>query len=180
PVSPPCTCQSVNYKAVLTNKVTTNIASIQTEYTYTVTAVPSKISGLSQAQMVIPRPLTPPASSPSSPDIIPTTGGVTAGNYCDGDKNSGVNKGNCDGFIAYIPPSGQSGGTASLKITGGQRVADGLVTLNFVGGNGSSEVCFAVNANGQVLPTPTGIVGPGDIGDPFQPKFAAQTALVAG
>jgi hypothetical protein len=167
----------------LVSKATTfdSTAGLLTAYQYNVTAAGTKVNSISDTQMVIPRPLSPgaPANSTGS-DIITTAGGVTVQNYCEGDRNSGINKGNCDGFIAHIPPTAPAGtpsGTKVLNIVGGNRVADGLVTINLVTGNGSSELCQAVNDANH--PSQTGIVGPGDIGDPSQPKFVSQTSLVA-
>jgi hypothetical protein len=176
-ISPPCTCKSSSYTAVLNSKATTTTPDgLRTSYQYKVTG--SKVGSISDAQMVIPRPLTPGSpTDPTTSDIIVSIGGVTVQKYCESDKNSGINKGNCDGFIAHIPPGGTSGSTTFLNIVGGQRVADGLVTLNFVIGQGSSEICQAVNEAGTQFNT--GIVGPGDIGDSFQPKFVTQTTLVA-
>jgi hypothetical protein len=174
-VVPPCTCKSSNYTVELNarTKVITPTDGLRTSYQYKVTATPAKIGAINDVQMVIPRPLTPGApASALSPDIIPVVGSVTVQDYCEGDKNSGVNKGNCDGFIAHIKPTGTSGGTTLLNIVAGQRVADGMVTLNLVSGQGSSEICQARAGNGNILAM--GIVGPGDVGDAFQPKFTAQ------
>ena len=182
-VAPPCTCKSPSYTAVLDNRTTVNGTNgPQTTYRYKISATPSKISSISDAQMVVPRPLTPNPPNPTTPDIFLPGGGVTSvQNYCDADKNSGVNKGNCDGFIVHVAPNatGAPNGSTFLNVVSGPRVADGLVTLNFVGGNGSTELCTSLPVIGGVS-TPTGIVGPGDLGDPWQPKFAAQDATVAG
>src|SRR4030095_1627827 len=56
---------------------------------------------------------------------------------------------------------------------------DGMVTFNIIGGNGNTEQCSAIKDGVVVNPMLSGIVGPGDIGDPFQPKFALQNSTVA-
>jgi hypothetical protein len=184
--STPCTCTSSSFTVQLVDKtVTPGTASSQTtaKYTYKVSGSASKIGGIQNGQFVIPRPVVN-ATSATNGDILVQASGTGSGvfnvlNYCDSDRNTGINKGNCDGFLAYVAPSPTSPASSTavnMVVVSGQRVADGLLTVNIVSGNGSSELCQALDANN----VPTGIVGPGDIGDPFQPKFVKQDAAVAG
>ena len=180
----PCKCVSPSYTVELVCRtVTLGTATTQTttDYQYKVSGSQSSINKIIEGQMVIPRPVSVIAVDPAGPDIV-QGGSVTGVNtYCQEDKNSGINKGNCDGFLVHLAPISPTSGAVVMDIVSGQRVADGLVTMNLVGGQGSSELCLGVDpATNLVLNTRTGIVGPGDIGDPFQPKFTAQDAAVAG
>jgi hypothetical protein len=105
---------------------------------------------------------------------------VTAINtYCQADPNSGNNKGNCEAFLIHTSIHSATNTAGLIDIPVGRNVADGMVTFNIIGGNGNTELCSAIDNNGLVINPPSGIAGPGDIGDPFQPKFTNQDATVA-
>jgi hypothetical protein len=181
--STPCSCSTPTFSVQLIDKTVTpgtTTTQTTTKYTYKVSGSPAKINGIVNGQFVIPRPVAN-VTSATSGDILVQGSGTGSGvfnvlNYCDSDKNTGINKGNCDGFLAYVAPSALTNTSVNMVVVSGQRVADGLITINIVSGTGSSEICQALDANN----VPTGIVGPGDIGDPFQPKFTLQNASVAG
>ena len=185
----PCRCVSPSFTVDLIDKtVTPGTATTQTttKYTYKVVGNSSKINGILNGQFVIPRPVVN-ATNATNGDILVQASGSGSGvfqvtDYCGTDKNTGINKGNCNGFLAYVAPSALTSTSVNLVVVSGQRVADGLITINVASGQGTSELCLGADANNNnaVINPPTGIVGPGDIGDPFQPKFVLQDATVAG
>ena len=125
------------------------------------------LNSVKDVVLVIHRPVAP--SDIVSPLPVRT--------YCDqSDTNTRINRGNCDGFpLISIPLTPISSTRLRARVITSSAVTEGLVTPNIVTGASNSEICSATV--GGVL---TGIVGPGEKGDPFQPIFKEQTAVVAG
>ena len=117
--------------------------------------------------LVIHRPVTP--NDIVSPLAVRT--------YCEqSDTNTRINRGNCDGFpLISIPLTKVSGTRLKATVKTSSTVTEGLVTPSVITGASNSEACSATVDN-----VPTGIVGPGEKGDPFQPVFKDQVATVAG
>jgi hypothetical protein len=176
---PSCTCKSpAGYTIRLLQETP---SPTQTVYNYQVTGSGNtKVTSIRDVQVVIPRPVSTTNQDPSAGKGVILGLDVTAiNNYCQEDPNSGNNKGNCGAFLIHTLPHGATNTSGLIDIPVGRNVADGMVTFNIIGGNGNTEKCSAVDGNGVVLPVPSGIAGPGDIGDPSQPKFATQDATVA-
>jgi len=175
---PSCTCKSPSgYTIALLPTSTTGV------FKYSISGSGNaKVNAIRDVQIIVPRPVTPTAAGTGI--VIGPGSDVTSFlNYCQADPNSGNNKGNCLGFLVHALPHGATNTAGSLDIGVGQNVAEGMVSFNIIGGNGNTELCQAVDQNGAVIVPPglpAGIVGPGDVGDPFQPKFALQDATVAG
>jgi hypothetical protein len=177
---PSCTCKSPSGYTI--SLATETPAPTQTTYTYSVSGSGNaKVSAIRDVQVIIPRPVSTTNQDPSAgKGVIQDGTNVTGINtYCQADPNSGNNKGNCDGFLVHVAVQGANNASGTLNRPVGRNVADGMVTFNIIGGNGNTELCSAVDNNGVALLVPGGIAGPGDIGDPFQPKFATQDATVA-
>ena len=175
---PSCTCKSPSgFSIALLPTSTTGV------FKYSISGSGNaKVNSIRDVQIIVPRPVTPTQAGTGI--LIGSGGDVTSFlNYCQADPNSGNNKGNCLGFLVHALPHGATNTAGSLDIAVGQNVAAGMVSFNIIGGNGNTELCSAVDQNGVVIVPPglpAGIAGPGDIGDPFQPKFAEQQATVAG
>jgi hypothetical protein len=177
---PSCTCKSPSGYTISLSTETP--VSTQTTYTYTIAGSGNaKVNGIRELQVIVPRPVSTTNQDPTSgKGVIQDGTNVTAINtYCQADANSGNNKGNCDGFLVHVAVQGATSTAGTANIPVGRNVADGMVTFNIIGGNGNTELCSAVDNTGALVVPPSGIAGPGDIGDPFQPKFATQDATVA-
>jgi hypothetical protein len=174
---PSCTCKSPSGFTITASTPTPGF------YHYALAGSGNaKVNAIRDLQIVVPRPVAP-SNTAAGTGIVYGTGGSDATsflNYCQADPNSGNNKGNCDGFLVHALPHSTTNTTGLLDIGVGQSVGDGVVTFNIIGGNGNTELCSALDQSGAVRVPPSGIVGPGDIGDPFQPKFAEQQATVSG
>jgi hypothetical protein len=126
--------------------------------------VNSTSSSLKELVFVIPRPVT-------REDIIP----LAPRTYCEqADSNTKLNRGNCDGFPLSVPLI-KDGNKLVATIRTSPRVTEGLITANLISGSATADTCIAFENN-----VPTGIVGPGEVGDPFQPVSITQTVLAAG
>jgi hypothetical protein len=123
------------------------------------------INSVKDFVLVIHRPVTPN-------DIVSP---VAVRTYCDqADTNTRINRGNCDGFpLISIPLEKVSSTSLKARVITSATVTEGLVTPNVVTGASNSETCSV-----SVAGLPTGIVGPGEKGDLFQPQI--QTTLAAG
>jgi hypothetical protein len=176
---PSCTCKSPSGFQIRLGSETPS--PTQNVYNYQVSGQGNaKVNAIRDVQVVVPRPVLPGNQDPSGNKGVLLAGDVTGINsFCQPDPNSGNNKGNCGAFLVHTRISGATNTSGSINIPVGRNVADGMVTFNIIGGNGNTELCSAVDDNGAVLTIPAGIAGPGDIGDPFQPKFADQFATVA-
>ena len=176
---PSCTCKS---PSGFTISLQTEIPSpTQTIYRYAVSgAGNAKVNAIRETQVVVPRPVLTSNQNPNEGKGVILGNSVTAINdFCVADPNSGNNKGNCQGFLVHAQVLSPTNTSGTIDIPVGRNVADGMVTFNIIGGNGNTELCSAVNNVGAVITPQSGIAGPGDIGDPFQPKFALQDATVA-
>ena len=125
------------------------------------------LNSLKDFILVIHRPVTPN-------DIVSP---LAVRAYCEqSDTNTRVNRGNCDGFpLISIPLTKVSGTKLKARVITSPTVTEGLVTPSVVTGASNSETCTTTIAG-----LPTGIVGPGEKGDPFQPVFKEQVAVAAG
>jgi len=177
---PSCTCKSPSgYTISLSTETPT---STQVTYTYSVSGSGNaKVNAIRDVQVIVPRPVATSNQNPAAGNgVIQDGTNVTGINtYCQPDPNSGNNKGNCGGFLVHLAVQGASNLSGTLNIPVGRNVADGMVTFNIIGGNGNTELCSAVDGTGTLRIPQSGIAGPGDIGDPFQPKFATQDSTVA-
>lgn len=132
---------------------------------FTVLASQTALNSVKDFVAIIHRPVTPQ-------DIVFPTPLRT---YCDqADTNTKLNRGNCDGFPLSVPLV-KVGSSLVATIITSPRVTEGLITANVVSGSATADTCVSFVNN-----VPTGIVGPGEVGDPFQPVFQEQQALVAG
>jgi hypothetical protein len=178
---PSCTCKSPSGYQIRLGSETPS--PTQTVYNYQVSVSPqtnAKVNAIRDVQVIVPRPVLPGNQDPSGNKGVLLSGDVTGINsFCQADPNSGNNKGNCGAFLVHTKVSGATNSSGTINIPVGRNVADGMVTFNIIGGNGNTELCSAVDDNGAVLTIPAGIAGPGDIGDPFQPKYALQDSTVA-
>jgi hypothetical protein len=176
---PSCTCRSPSGYTVRLIQETPS--SEQVVYNYQVSGQGNaKVTSIREVQVVVPRPVSNTNQDPTSGKGVIIGNDVTAINdYCQADPNSGNNKGNCQGFLVHARVHGASNTSGLLDMPVGRNVADGMVTFNIIGGNGNTELCSAINDAGTVITPQSGIAGPGDIGDPFQPKFANQDSTVA-
>ena len=176
---PSCTCRSPSgYTIQLQQEIP---APTQTTYRYQFSgAGNAKVNAIRDVQIIVPRPVSTSNQDPSLGKGVIQAADVTAINtYCQADPNSGNNKGNCQGFLVHAMVHSATNTSGLLDIPVGRNVADGMVTFNLIGGNGNTELCSAIDNVGGLINPPSGIAGPGDIGDPFQPKFATQDATVA-
>ncbi|MGH8512190.1 MAG: hypothetical protein ACREU8_12645 [Gammaproteobacteria bacterium] len=131
---------------------------------YAVTSSGPNLQKINDGVMVIPHPVTPNHIQFPAPQ-----------NFCEeADSNTKINRGVCTAFAVHLPPVKQ-GNTVLFDIVTADTVTEGAVTINVVSGSASSNVCVAFVNN-----EPTGIVGPGATGDPFQPVFRTQDVTVAG
>ena len=177
---PSCTCKSPSGYTI--QLATETPSSTQVTYTYNVSGSGNaKVNAIRDVQVIVPRPVSTTNQDPTSGKgvILDGTNVTGINNYCQPDANSGNNKGNCDGFLVHTAVRNATNTAGTVNIPVGRNVADGMVTFNIIGGNGNTELCSAVDNNGVVLSVPSGIAGPGDIGDPFQPKFSTQDTTVA-
>lgn len=176
---PSCTCKS---PSGFTISLQTEIPSpTQTIYRYTVAGQGNaKVNAIRDVQIVVSRPVQPSNQNATEGKGVVLGSSVTAINdYCVEDPNSGNNKGNCQGFLVHAAVLSPTTTAGVIDIPVGRNVADGMVTFNIIGGNGNTERCSAVTNTGAIVMPLSGIAGPGDIGDPFQPKFALQDSTVA-
>lgn len=177
---PSCTCKSPSgYQISLSTETP---GPTQNTYTYAITGSGNaKVNAIRDVQVIISRPVLTSNQSPIAGNgVIQDNVNVTGINgYCQPDPNSGNNKGNCQGFLVHLAVQGATNTAGTLNIPVGRNVADGMVSFNIIGGNGNTELCSAVNQTGGLITPQSGISGPGDIGDPFQPKFALQDSTVA-
>jgi hypothetical protein len=176
---PSCTCRSPSgYTISLQQEIP---APTQTTYRYQVSGQGStKVTSIRDVQIVISRPVLPDNQNAAAGKGVILAPDVTRIRpFCEQDPNSGNNKGNCQGFLVHAMVHSATNTSGLIDIPVGRNVADGMVTFNLIGGNGNTELCSAVNDVGVVITPQSGIAGPGDIGDPFQPKFATQDATVA-
>jgi len=176
---PSCTCKSPSGFQIRLSQETPS--PTQTVYTYQVSGQGNaKVNSIRDVQVVVPRPVLPGNQDPSGNKGVLLGGDVTGINgYCQPDPNSGNNKGNCGAFLVHTKIHSATNTSGLIDIPVGRNVADGMVTFNIIGGNGNTELCSAITNTGSIVDPPSGIAGPGDIGDPFQPKFAQQDATVA-
>jgi hypothetical protein len=166
----PTQCQAGVYVINLDSKtpvtLTGDVPAVK--WRYKVTASPAKIQGISEGQFVIPLPV----------QLANVLSG-TKTDFCIADPNTKNNTGNCAGFLVRVPPISGGSGIAFFEITTSPEVAEGVITINVVGGQASNATCIGTTLVNNAAAN-TGIAGPADIGDPFQPLFTTQTTLVAG
>jgi hypothetical protein len=118
--------------------------------------------------LVIHRPV-----KPTKDDIISP---VPSRTYCEqSDTSTRINRGNCDGFpLISIPLTKETSTMLRATVITSSSVTEGVVTPSVVTGASNSETCTLTGPDGFL----TGIVGPGEKGDPFQPQI--KTTLAAG
>ena len=178
---PSCTCKSPSGYTISLQQIAPG-TELNT-YKYTVSGSGNaKVNAIRDVQIVVPRPVSNSNVNPiGSGIILAPPGDVTRiRTYCEPDPNSGNNKGNCQGFLVHASVHSATNSSGLLDLAAGSSVADGMVTVNIIGGNGNTELCSAVTNTGALVQPPAGIAGPGDIGDAFQPKFVKQQTQVAG
>lgn len=133
---------------------------------YTIQASQTALNSVKDFVAVVHRPVTPQ-------DIFPFP---TLRTYCDqSDTNTKINRGNCDGFPVSIPLI-KVGNVLEATIITSPRVTKGLITANIVSGSATADTCIAIEENFRT----GGILGPAELGDPFQPVYEDQFVSVAG
>lgn len=143
----------------------TETTTVGKKWKYTIIANQTSLNAFNAAVMIVPRPVSPQQIIP----LAPTT-------YCtQWDTATKINTGNCNGFPHALTITGKTNKSLSAEITTSNEVTQGLVSLALVSGQATNDSC--VNTDDS---EPKGIPGPGALGDPFQPIFQEQTALVAG
>jgi hypothetical protein len=164
----PVTCSGGQFIVNFTGKSAGPQAG-QVTWNYLIMANQTALSSVKSAAIIIPRPVTPfnvPASTSQQPL-----------NFCMAtDNNTKINTGNCGGFPVNILTLEKSGSNLTAKIVTTSDVTQDVVSMNIVTGPGSSTTCVGFDANNQ----PTGIAGPGNVGDPFQPLSITENVVAAG
>jgi len=125
-----------------------------TLWNYNVTASGPNLNKISEVVMVIPRPVKPLTTDIISP--APTL------NYCqERDSSTKINRGNCGGFPLPIGIAG-TGNSRNFTVTTSDKITPGIVSVNIVSGSAGNDICF----NSDLQNLRTGILGPGNVGDP--------------
>jgi hypothetical protein len=164
----PTTCSGGQFTVNFTGKTAGPQAGL-VAWNYTIIANQTALSSVKSAVVIIPRPVTL-SNVPSSASQQPV-------NFClPADNNTKINQGNCGGFPVNITTLPKVGSNLTAQIVTTSDVTQDVVSMNIVTGPGSSTTCVAFDANNQ----PTGIAGPGNIGDPFQPLSKTANVVAAG
>jgi len=125
-----------------------------TLWNYNISSSGTNLQKISEIVVVIPRPVTPTSADIISP--VPTL------NYCqERDSSTKINRGNCGGFPLPVSIAG-TGNSRTFSITTSDKITSGIVSVNVVSGQSGNDVCF--KSDTQNLRT--GILGPGNVGDP--------------
>jgi hypothetical protein len=150
--SPIDTCTGGVYTVNLLSVVPGNPGT--TLWNYNLSGSGPNLNKVSEVVMIIPRPVTPTSADIISP--APTL------NYCqERDSSSKINRGNCGGFPLPIGIA-VNGNNRTFSVTTSDKITSAIVSVNVVSGSAGNDVCVK-SGPGNLL---TGILGPGNVGDP--------------
>jgi len=153
------TCQTSQYTVTTDANFPTPDFSGNLIWRYFATPRVTNPNKISEAVMIVPRPVTP-SNIVSPPALL---------SFCDArDTSSKINQGNCNGFPLPIPGTIVSGKSVQFEVVTPNTISEGLVSFNLVSGPGTSDVCVDPSSGTQRF----SIKGPAQLG--LQPIIANQ------